>query len=106
MLNVEDMIADVASIDRQHLPRHPLVAAQTALAVLNETFASRFDCKLARIMSIDTRGKLALDADTESIGSFLIAEVLALALPSAVVVIDKLSGFGFAFGGRPTAFAD
>src|SRR5262249_51063201 len=106
MLGMEDVIADVASIDRQHLPRHPLIATQAAFAMFNETLTRCLNCDLACIRPIDARGKLAFDADAESIGSFLVGEVLALTLASAVVVIDKPSCFGFASGACPRALAN
>src|SRR5262245_106653 len=106
MLSAEDMIVDVASIDREHLSRHSLIATQAAFAMFNETFTRCVDCDLACIRPIDARGKLAFDADAESIGSFLIGEVLALAIATAVVIIDKPSCFGFASVACPRAFAD
>src|SRR5262249_41204447 len=100
------MIADVASIHREHLPRHSLIATQAAFAMFNETFTRCVDCDLACIRPIDARGKLAFDANPKCIGSFLVGKVLALAIAPAVVLIDKPSCFGFAIGVSPTAFAN
>src|SRR5262245_14276665 len=105
MLSVAAVIANVAAINHKHLPRHSLIATQASFAMFNEAFARRFDCDLACIRPINARGKLAFDVNAESISSFLICEVLALTLASAIVVIDKPSCFGFASGACPGAFA-
>src|SRR5262249_39080195 len=105
MLYMKDVIVNVASIDRQHLPRHPFITTQTTRTVVEEALARCFKGELACIRPIDARGKLAFDVDTKCISSFLIGEVLALAPASVVVVIDKPSRFGFTCG-DPSAFAD
>ena len=101
---MKDVIVDVASIDREHLSRHSLITTQATFTVIEEALARCFNCELACIRPIDARGKLAFHADAKCISGFLIGEVLALALASAVVVIDHPSRLR-ARRGRPRPFA-
>jgi hypothetical protein len=78
------MVVDVASIHREHLARHPLVAPVSPLAVFKEAFTSGSHGHLVRCGAIGARLHLSFDADAECVGGFLVWEMPAL--PNATTV--------------------
>jgi hypothetical protein len=59
MLGMQDVIADVTPIDRQHLSRHALIALISPLAMFKKTFAGILHCYFFRRRAIGARLQLA-----------------------------------------------
>src|ERR1700738_1842666 len=100
------MIIDVASIDREHLARHALIALVPPLAIFEETLASNLDRDLVCGGAIGPSLHLAFNADAEGVGGFLIWEMLALSSAVIVGVVDDPRGLGFTRRSTPSALAD
>src|ERR1019366_9102642 len=100
------MIIVVASIDREHLPRHALITLVPPLAIFEETLASNFDRNLVRGGAIGPSLHLAFNADAECVGSFLVWEMLALSSVVIVGIVYDPRGLGFPRRSRPRALSN
>jgi hypothetical protein len=97
------MIIDVASIDREHLPRHALITLVPPLAIFEKTLASNFDRNLVRGgPSLHP----AFNANAECVGSFLVWEMLALSSVVIVGIVYDPRGLGFTRRSRPRALSN
>src|SRR5947209_15638902 len=96
MSRMKDVIAYMPSINNEHLSRHALIAFISARTVLQEGFASRFDCHLVRVRPISADLHLVFNMDAERISGLLAQAMLALSIAMAVRIVHNPSGLGLA----------
>jgi hypothetical protein len=81
---MEDVVVHMAPVNREHLPRHALVALHTAFTMVQKRLANFFYRHLVCVRSIGAIGNLALDLNAELVRRLTGLKLWSVTFPSGV----------------------